>query len=225
MTTAHDYFGAMAESYDSLIRRAVPRYAEMLEELITYLPEHANRIVELGCGTGNLSIRLADRWPAADLTLIDAAAEMIDVTRNRLGATHPALAARTRFRVTRFEDWSEDKTADLITSSISLHHVRDKRALYAAIRRALKDGGRLVFADQLRGNPEPVHQVNWQRWIEHCRTSCSADELASLVEHADAHDHYVPLSAHFEMMTAAGFQDIDCVWRHGMWGIVTASAG
>jgi hypothetical protein len=49
--TAADYFGAMSDHYDSLIHRAVPRYEEMSERLMDYLPIGAQRLLELGCGT------------------------------------------------------------------------------------------------------------------------------------------------------------------------------
>ena len=56
MKTAADYFGAMVGEYDSLIRRAVPRYDEMTARLLDYLPPSATSILELGCGTGNLTM-------------------------------------------------------------------------------------------------------------------------------------------------------------------------
>src|SRR5712671_36129 len=69
-TAASEYFGSMVESYDSLIRRAVPRYDEMTARLLDYTPREAESVLELGCGTGNLSLGLARRYPAASLTLV-----------------------------------------------------------------------------------------------------------------------------------------------------------
>src|SRR5262245_39948764 len=63
--SASEYFGAMIESYDSLIKRAVPRYEEMTQRLLEYLPPQAHKVLELGCGTGNLSLRLAAKYPQA----------------------------------------------------------------------------------------------------------------------------------------------------------------
>src|SRR5688572_3616889 len=94
--SASDYFGSMVETYDSLIRRAVPRYDEMLERLIDYLPAQAGSILELGCGTGNLSLALAARYPGSDITFVDAAPEMLETTKARLERRGLPNALRTR---------------------------------------------------------------------------------------------------------------------------------
>jgi tRNA (cmo5U34)-methyltransferase len=225
--SAAEYFGGMARSYDSLIRRAVPEYDEMMDQLIAYLPPDAPRMVELGCGSGNLTLRLAARWPHSTITLVDASAEMVDLAASRLATAHPALAARSRRVVARFEELAlPPGSTDVVTSSISLHHVRDKQAHYARLRTAMRPLGRLVFADQFLGHPDHNHRLNWERWLEYCRRPghCSAEELEGLVAHAQAHDHYVTLVEHVRLLEAAGWGEVDCVWRSGMWGIVSATA-
>ena len=221
-TTAAGYFGAMADSYDDFIRRAVPRYEEMSARLVDYLPATATRILELGCGTGNLSLRLAARYPHAQLTLVDASDEMISTTRARLASAHPR--ADVQFITGLFEHLGlAPASFDLVTSSISLHHVVAKAPLYGDIFAALAPGGSLRFSDQLRGCGSN-HELNWQRWLDHCREpgNCSPADIQSLLDHAAAHDHYTPLPDHFAMLAAAGFVDLDCVWRNWIWGIVTA---
>jgi len=216
---AADYFGAMVQEYDSLIRRAVPRYDEMTDRLIAYLPPAVGSILELGCGTGNFTLKLAARYPKAALTLVDAAPRMLEVTKERLGSRQASFVAAT------FEELAfEPKSFDLVTSSISLHHVRDKAALYGALRPLLRPGGTFRFADQLAGATDANHAVNWTRWLEFCRRpgNCSEAEVQSLLDHAAAHDHYTPVVEHFRLLETAGFRDLDCVWRNWIWGIITA---
>jgi tRNA (cmo5U34)-methyltransferase len=226
-TSATGYFGSMVESYDSLIHRAVPRYDEMIARLLDYLPISARRVLELGSGTGNLSLRLGDSLPGAELTLVDGSDEMIAVVRSRVAGSPSRSTSRITYVESRFEDLDFPRGSfDLVVSSISLHHVEDKARLYASVRSFMTAGGRFCFADQIRGEPETNHQLNWERWLEFCREpgNCTAEEIDSLLQHAAAHDHYTTLADHTGLLATAGFSDIDCVWRNWMWGIVTATA-
>src|SRR5215216_6509623 len=101
--SAYGYFGSMVDSYDSLIRRAVPRYDEMTARLLEYLPRNADRVLELGCGTGNLSLQLARSFPNAALTLVDASPEMTTVTRSRIEQANLELQRDPVYVIDRFE--------------------------------------------------------------------------------------------------------------------------
>jgi trans-aconitate methyltransferase len=222
-TTAADYFGGMVASYDSLIRRAVPRYDEMTDRLLQHLPTRADRIVELGCGTGNLTLRLVQCFPGAHITTLDAAPEMTAVTLARARSLpNPAhITALT----TSFEDAAfPGALFDLAVSCMSLHHVPGQAALYRRLHDWLAPGGVLAFADQLRGQTNRAQQAHWDLWLAFCREPghCTPDEIRSLEDHAAAHDHYVPLSEHFRLLTEAGFTDPDCAWRNGMYSVVLA---
>ncbi|MDQ3673869.1 MAG: class I SAM-dependent methyltransferase, partial [Gemmatimonadota bacterium] len=196
----------MADSYDSLIRRSVPRYDEMIERLVVYLPREPRRALELGCGTGNLSLRLVASLPGTALTLVDGSAEMIAVTRSRIDQPKAGERIRPELITVRFEDLTlPPRSFDLVVSSISLHHVADKYSLYERIHQFLRPGGRFCFTDQIRGEPEAHHHVNWRTWLDFCAQPghCSPEEIDSLLQHSAAHDHYTTLSDHFALMARA----------------------
>jgi ubiquinone/menaquinone biosynthesis C-methylase UbiE len=224
--TASGYFAGMIEEYDSLIRRAVPRYDEMLDRLVRYLPPEPVRVLELGCGTGNLTLKLLQERPGCRLTTVDASPEMVDLTRSRVMECLGDTASLTPV-VARFEDLIVDPGSfDLVVSAISLHHVVDKARLFGRMHEALTPAGTFRFSDQLAGASSTNHDINWDVWLEYCRRpdNCSEQEIDSLVEHSRSHDHYVSLEEHFRMLGVAGFSALDCVWRDGMWGVVTADA-
>lgn len=221
--SAAGYFGALAQSYDSLIHRALPRYDEMIDQLVESLPGSAGRVLELGCGTGTLTVELARRYPAADLVYVDASREMLEATGARLAAAAPEL--RARGVLSRFEELAAGGAdVDLVVSSISMHHVADKGALYRLVFGHLRPGGAFHWADQLAAATPRLQSLLWERWLEFCRLpgNCSHEEIAGLLEHARAHDHYEPLAVHFRLLREAGFHGVDCLWRSLMWTVVTA---
>jgi tRNA (cmo5U34)-methyltransferase len=225
-TTAPGYFGAMVDSYDSLIRRAIPRYDEMVQRLLDHIRPGAQSILELGCGTGNLTLALLGKFNDARITTVDASPEMTDVTMRR--AREQGLADRLSVVTARFEDLDlKASSFDLVASSMSLHHVRDKQPLYDAIARWLRRDGELAFADQLAGATPHAHQAHWDLWEKFCREPghCTEEEIASLTEHSRAHDHYVTAVDHFQMLARSGFRSQDVVWRTGMYSVVTAEFG
>ncbi|HYE61872.1 MAG TPA: class I SAM-dependent methyltransferase [Phycisphaerales bacterium] len=221
--TASAYFGQMVDAYDSLIRRAVPRYEEMIERLLEILPPVAVNVLELGCGTGSLTLKLLSRYRSANVTTVDAAPEMTRVTSERAGYDPRLVAVTARFEQLEFPAQS----FDLIASSMSLHHVVDKAALYRSFAAWLKPGGELCFADQLAGATERANEAHWDLWYRFCREPghCTEEEIASLVDHSHKHDHYVPLREHTRMLEDAGFTGVDLHWRTGMYSVMSARRG
>ena len=224
-STASEYFGRMVAEYDSLIRRSVPLYDTMIERLVTYLPQGRRRVLELGCGTGNLSLRLAERYPDAEVTLVDASPEMLAITLARLAASGESDPGRFRKHEAPFEALGlEPASFDLVTSCISIHHVEDKGVLFAQLHDLLAPGGVLAYADQMAGSNAAHSSINRGRWLDFCHEdgNCNQAEIESLVAHGEAHDFHASIFSQLAAIDALGFEGTDVVWRNWMWGIVVA---
>ena len=72
-------------------------------------------VVDLGCGPGNLTALLADRWPSADLRGVDSSPEMIAEAR----AAHPEVA----FEIGDVRDWRPAEPVDVLVSNATLQWV------------------------------------------------------------------------------------------------------
>ncbi len=221
--TASEYWGARAAEYDDFIRRVVPRYDELTTRLLESLPPSSANVLELGCGTGNVSLRLVDALPGARFTFVDAAPEMVDVVRARVESVAPELAARSRFVVARFESLPAQTAAyDLVVASLSLHHVAELAPVYGWIGRSLRQGGELRNADGIRAGSPAEHARNLARWESFWQGRLSEDEIASVKEHITQHDHYETLADHWRMQADAGLGDSDCLWRDGVFALLSA---
>ena len=157
------YFSSLGQEYDSLIRRAVPCYNEMLDALLAYLPHKASNILELGAGSGNLTLRLLSRYPDASITSMDISEEMLKLTGSRVGEQEGERSDRWQPLCAPFESLPlPGKEFDLVVSSISLHHVEDKLLLFGAILASLEPTGECWFADQMWSATERSATYNWE---------------------------------------------------------------
>ena len=150
-----DFFDQVSEGYDTTIFRTVPPYREMFEALIGYcfLPvDRPLAILELGCGTGNLTQLLAHNFPQAHLSFVDLSGDMLVQTARKLD---PLSKAYTPVRGGFMDVDFPEGRFDLVTSSIALHHLSDeeKPAMYRRIYGWLKPGGRFRCADQVMSLP------------------------------------------------------------------------
>lgn len=109
------------------------------------------RVVDLGCGPGQLTASLAERWPDATVRGLDASPDMI--------ATAAAHASdRIAFEVADLTDWQPATPVDVLVSNATLQWVPAHRALLPRLVGALAPGGWLAF--QVPGNfGEPSHQL------------------------------------------------------------------
>lgn len=228
--SAGEFFGEISGEYDSIARRGMPRYEEMLEALTRCLQDGPSDILELGCGTGALTRLLAERYPEAKLRAVDAAPEMIELAQARLvaaGVVTSGTIADTSFDVAHFEALSlPEHGYDLIAANMSLHHVEAKEPLYTRLRRALRRGGLLVFGDELKGAHPYIEERHWDAWLDFARLPghLSEDEVAEIVRHSAEIDHYETLPRQIELLRAAGFDPVDCVWRYLNYAIFVAQA-
>lgn len=101
-------------------------------------------LVDVGCGTGSFAIACAGRRPDAATIGVDGDREILELARRKAGAGAV--------------DWREglagelplaDRSADVVTMSLLLHHLLPaaKRAALAEARRVLRPGGQLCIAD------------------------------------------------------------------------------
>jgi tRNA (cmo5U34)-methyltransferase len=221
--TAARYFSSIAEEYDEIARRGMPRREEMLDEVTRVLPEQAADVLELGCGTGALTTLLAQRYPNAKITAVDAAPVMITIARDRVNGACRLLT----FRIAHFEGLALPRDGfDLIASNMALHHLRFKAPFYARLRAALRPGGVLVFGDELAGEAEYVHRRFWDAWVDFARQpgGLTEPEIADIIDHMERFDHYETLACQLEALREAGFTSVDCTWRYLNYGVFVAQA-
>ncbi len=118
------------------------------------------RVLELGCGTGEYTARLAERGAA--LVALDLVADLVHVAVER------GIGGGARFVLGDAERLPfPDGAFDAVLGNAVLHHLRIGPAL-SELRRVLKPGGRFAFTEPNMLNPQVAVQKNVppiKRWL------------------------------------------------------------
>jgi tRNA (cmo5U34)-methyltransferase len=223
MSDVAQFFNSIKDQYTESVRRSNPCYTEMVEALLAYLPTAwtLNTILELGCGTGNLTLLLRDRFPESKLIGIDVAEGSLAVCQKRMGAKHIDLR-QMDMRTAQFEG----ESFDIVVSSLALHHLTDteRRNLYSSVYNWLRCGGRFAFCDRFQDESEQVTQVNRRIWKEGAFVRGTTEaEWQKWMDHEAEHDHPGTLIQQaIWLKDEAGFAVSEIVWRKYLWAVVYA---
>lgn len=215
-----------AADFDAGIRQLLPRYEELLTTIVRCLPPHATRILELGCGTGELSQPVLHHCPQATLVAVDYSPRMLAQAQLKLDAA--GLGGRVTWVQADFGAWAEDQSVtgiegefDACISSLAIHHLEDgtKQKLLQRIYQSLKVGGCFWNGDPTLPASEAMAEVyeavrsDWvasqgdlDRW--------QAKRGTSLPEGYSGPDRLMTLTAHLQMLAMAGFSAVEVPWKY-----------
>lgn len=137
--------------------------AELLARVAHAAPRH---VVDLGCGPGNSTELLAQRFPQAQVTGLDNSEAMLESARKRL--------PQAEFVLADIAQWAPAVAPDVIFANASLQWVTGHGELFPRLLRCLAPGG--VLAVQIPDNlNEPTHrlmrelaaQEPWREYLPH----------------------------------------------------------
>jgi tRNA (cmo5U34)-methyltransferase len=128
--------------YLDMIREEVPAYDEFQDAVAAATDGlRAERVLELGVGTGETSRRVLALHPDAELVGIDESAAMLGVAAD--------VVAGADLRVGRLEDPLPEGSVVLVVSALAVHHLdgAGKADLFSRVADRLRPGGRFVLGD------------------------------------------------------------------------------
>jgi len=112
--------------------------------------EAPRRVVDLGCGSGNVTVLLAQRWPQARILALDSSAEMLVRARTR--------SASVEWQQAELGTWQAREPFDLVYSNAALHWLPDHATVFPRLAKAVAPKG--VLAVQMPSNfSAPSHVI------------------------------------------------------------------
>ncbi len=163
------------------------------------LPARVTRVLDLGCGDGEVFARVLEVHPGAQVVAVDFSAEMLRRVR---------LRSRDDVRVTIVEHdldaalpdgWG---TFDLVVSAFAIHHLADarKQGLFGEVRDRLRPGGAFLNLEHVSSPTPELH-------------AAFLDAIGVAADDDDPSNQLAPVETQLGWLRGLGFEQVDCHWK------------
>jgi tRNA (cmo5U34)-methyltransferase len=216
--------------YDSGIRKILPHYDLMQNIISSMISRNAKDALELGSGTGELTVKILNNVSGVHMLCVDYSTRMIEFVKNKVNAT--GHSGRVNYLLHDFRNLDriehstlKKNTLDVCVSMLAIHHLKSKEKLnlIRSVYSLLKPDGQFWIADVLLpscSNMNQYYAAAREQW------NLARDKMASqMISPADYSepdsDHPDTIQAQLEMFKSAGFRSIDILWKYfgtGVWG-------
>jgi trans-aconitate 2-methyltransferase len=180
-----------AGTYD---RVSDPQFGWALEQLERLKLAGDEVVLDAGCGSGRVTAELVDRLPHGAVYGVDVAPSMVEHARRALGAKAAILC----------QDLIElelPEAVDVVFSNATFHWIHDHGALFAALHRAMKPGGRLLAQCGGLGNIDTFRRI--------ADAVAAKQPFTPYFENWEPPWNYASAEETAERLTGAGFIEVE----------------
>jgi trans-aconitate 2-methyltransferase len=163
------------------------------------------RIIDLGCGTGEHTAELARRSPEGEVTGVDSSPAMIERALKLHQTLGPDLQPRLQFRLADFRRFAADREYTVVFSNAALQWVREHHRILAAAYRALRDNGRLAI--QIPANENETAQATMRQMATEVPWKATLSEVRT-----PSDENVLPASDYTQLLTEIGFAEVNCFY-------------
>ncbi len=189
---------AHAESYLEH-RKRIPRRDEGYGALLEFVPEAATRVLDLGCGDGEVVGRVLAARPGVEAVAADFSEEMLRRVRERFAESLHVTVVEHDLDAPLPDEWG---TFDVVVSAFAIHHVVDarKRVLYAEVYDRLRPGGSFLNLEHVASPTSELHEA-------------FLAQLGTAPEDDDPSNQLAALALQLGWLRDIGFGQVDCHWK------------
>jgi tRNA (cmo5U34)-methyltransferase len=192
-----------------------PLVLELVTQAVATVTPHARTVLDIGCGAGNYTLKLLQRVPDLDCTLMDLSHPILERARER-------VSAATRGNVTtlqgdvRGSDLGEEQF-DVVLAAAVLHHLRgdaEWHVVFDKVFRSLRPGGSFWIADLITHTTPGVQQMMWERYgayLTGLRDEAYRDHVFAYIEQEDTPR---PLLFQIDLLRQVGFREVELLHKN-----------
>ncbi len=180
---------------------------ELIAAAAARVSPDATRLLDVGCGAGNYTLRLLEELPGLSVTLIDLSEPMLKRAEERVSQAGAKAITTIQADINELE--LPAAAFHVIVAAAVLHHLRDDEAweaVFAKLSASLAPGGSIWIFDLVENSLPEVQALMWERYGEYL-TGLSGQEYRDHVfDYIASEDTPRPLLYQLDLLRRAGLQ-------------------
>ena len=192
-----------------------PLVLDLIAKAASAANPDARRLLDIGCGAGNYTLKFLQSLPLSEITLIDLSQPMLERARQRISAVTPARIQVHQLDIREFM-WGEQQY-DVVVAAAVLHHLRSDeewRAVFAKIQHSLRLGGSFWVADLVHHSNPAVQAMMWERYGDYLVQLKGEDYREQVFAYVEQEDSPRPLLFQLDLLREVGFQEIEVLHKN-----------
>ena len=193
-----------------------PLVLELVTDAAAAANPQARAVLDAGCGAGNYTLKLLQKLPHLDVTLVDLSRPMLDRAVQRVG---PATRGAITPLQSDLRDLSlPEASHDVVLAASVLHHLRtdaEWEAVFAKLYRGLRPGGSIWISDLVEHSIPPVQQLMWQRYGGYLVSRGGEAYRDRVFDWVEREDTPRSLTFQLDLLRRVGFGRVDVLHKNG----------
>ena len=192
-----------------------PLVMELIAQAAFKSTRRIRRVLDIGCGAGNNTIKLSQYAAPFDCDLVDLSLPMLEKARERVSGGNSG-----RIRIFQGDFRAIDlpeEGYDVILAAAVLHHLRDDRdweAAFQKIYRLTAAGGSVWITDLIFHETEAVQALMWERYGEYLRSVGGDEYRVKVFDYIEMEDSPRPVTYQLDLLRAVGFDHIELLHKN-----------
>lgn len=184
-----------------------PLSLELITEAAMTVNPHATAMLDIGCGAGNFSLKMLEKIPDLDCSLIDLSEPMLNRAEERVRTSTKGVVSCTQADIRDIT--LIDESFDIVVAGAVLHHLRTEdewMAVFSKIYKALRPGGSFWIADLVVHESPSITTLFWKRYGQYLENLGGSDYRKQVLAYVEKEDSPTSLNFQLKTLDKAGFK-------------------
>ena len=192
-----------------------PLAMELITQAAFNSTKKIRRVLDIGCGAGNNTLRLLNFVSPLDCDLVDLSSKMLEKAQQRIAEVNTGNIRifQGDFRVTDLPELEYD----VILAAAVLHHLRDDQdweSTLSKIYRLTAPGGSVWITDLVSHETQPVQELMWKRYGEYLCSIGGEPYKEKVFEYIDKEDSPRPVTYQLDLLRKIGFNHVELLHKN-----------